>query len=198
MLAAEVCIAIKPDLVCEFGTACVGKFAEQAPGGGVVLGDGGFHELDTAANLAVNDMVEHAQSEALSARSAADRDLPYENRVGAFWHEVTRDRADNDAIKLGDDRGVAKVGALQQIAVEGVGVQWRTICYELVDRRAVCRDGLPEARKPFGAIRFIRCNDYTPSRICRVVYSNAVEKAIARRKDSFLMEIAAAILPVGR
>lgn len=111
---------------------------------------------------AINDVIKHAQGESLASCSVAYSDLPDKNRVGTFRHEVARDGPYDDTVKLGNDRGVTEMGALQQIAVEGIRVQWWTVSNELVDRRAVCRNGLPKAREPIGAIRFLRCNDYTP------------------------------------
>lgn len=162
MTAAKVCVAGKADFVGQFSLALAGKLAEQAPGGGVVLGNGGFEEPHRATDAAVNDMVEHSQSQALPARSIANCHLPDKNRVGTFGYKVAGDGADKRIVDLGNDRAMAEMGALQQIAVEGIRVKRGAFSDELVNSRAVCRDGFPQARKPVGAVRFLRCNDYTP------------------------------------
>jgi len=112
--------------------------------------------------MTINDMIEHSQSQTLAARRIANRDLPYKHGIGPLWYQITGDGTDDGVVDLGNDRRVAEMGALQKVAVEGICVQWRTIGNELVNRGAICRNGLPEACKPVGAIRFIRCNDYTP------------------------------------
>jgi len=132
MLAAKMGVLFVFELLFDLCAKIPRQGAEHGPGRFVAGGDGGLQALDLGAGIAGEDVANHALAQAKAAGISMDCHLPDKQGVGFLRDKIARNETGKLAVELRCHRGVCEVVALQEVAVNGVGVEWRAGSDELV------------------------------------------------------------------
>src|SRR5690606_35618678 len=124
---------------------------EQRLGGGIAGGDGSLQPAHAIGGAAPDQCKQHVQCQALTAHAAVNGDLPDKQGVGTRGWSVAGNEADQLTLAvLGSVTGGRKVGEVDEVAVDGMGVERRGAREKLV------QGGFIGPTLPAGRVSLIR------------------------------------------
>lgn len=137
VVATEVGTFLEMLGIGQLGAEITGKRAKQCPGRLVIFSNRRFHVCDVLTHITGHDGFEHSFCKALASSVFVDGNLPDENRLGLLRGNITGDKADQVTVLFSGNTGFGEVAALQQVAVDRVGIQWWALFYQLVKPEAI-------------------------------------------------------------
>ena len=137
MVRAAEELPVEERLLGNVGAHLGGQAGKSAARSLVVRPHRGFKIADMRQILALQEFPKHGAAKAMAASAGVHRNLPDEQDVRAGRVHISGDETvDASSGAFGQDAGVAKVLAQEQVRVVGIQVEWRALGDEAVDRGA--------------------------------------------------------------
>ncbi len=141
MLAAKIGRFVKADGFFQGCLQRTGQLSEERPRGGIRASDRRFQILDPTACRPGQQLLQHPTGQSLATCRRCHHHLPDKQRIRTTRNSIGRNETGTVAFTLRNDGCLREMRTLQQIAINGVGIEWRTQGDQTVHRDAVTRRG---------------------------------------------------------